>query len=118
MIPRLRIGDVVVAGVVVGLAVAERLDAVMVGEPASWLSVLLTIGTAAAVLGRRPVPVLAAVAAATFMTIGAVTGEPVLDGFWIGATMAALAWTLAARGTGRCWLAPSCWRRLTCSVAG
>jgi signal transduction histidine kinase len=104
-IPRLRISDVVGASVVVGLAVAERLESFIEGEPASWLSVLLTIGTAATVLGRRTVTVLAAVAAATFMMIGAVTGEPVLDGFWFAATTAPLAWTLAARGTGQCWLA-------------
>ena len=88
-IPRLRISDVVVAGVIVGLAVTERVESMIVGEPASWLSVLLTIGTAATVLGRRTVPVLAAVAAATLMTIGAVTGDPVLDGFWFAATTAA-----------------------------
>ena len=104
-IPRLRISDVVAAGIITGLVVAESLETMIVGEPPSWLSVLLTIGTAATVLGRRAVTVLAAIAAATFMTIGAVIGQPVLDGFGFAATTAALAWTLAARGTGQCWLA-------------
>ena len=104
-VSRLRTSDVVAAGVIVAVAVDERVESIFVNEPASWLSVLLTIGTAATVLGRRSFTVLAAVAAATFMTIGAVTGEPVLDGFWFTATTAALAWTLAARGSAQCWLA-------------
>ena len=104
-VSRLRTSDVVAAGVIVAVAVEERVESIFVNEPASWLSVLLTIGTAATVLGRRSFTVLAAVAAATFMTIGAVTGEPVLDGFWFTATTAALAWTLAARGSAQCWLA-------------
>ena len=104
-IPRLRISDVIAAGVIVGVAVIEILESMIAGEPASWLSVLLTIGTAATVVGRRSVTVLAAITAATFMAIGAVTGEPVVDGFWFAATMAALAWTLAAHGAGQCWLA-------------
>ena len=102
---RLRPGDVVVAVVVVAVAVAEMATVVpMEGISVSWPSRLLTVSTAATVLGRRTHPVLAAYAASALMTMGVITGEPVEDGLWIATTAALLTWTLASRGTRQTWV--------------
>jgi signal transduction histidine kinase len=103
---RLRTADVIVAILVVALAAAEMVTLLpMERGSVSWLSQLLTLTTAATVLGRRTHPVLAALAASTLMTVGAITAEPVQDGLWIATTAALLAWTLAARGTPQTWAA-------------
>lgn len=69
------------------------------GHSASWLSVAFTGAAAAAVVGRRFVPGVAAAAVGVVYAGSAVLGTPVHGGFWFLLGPAWIAWTLVSRPT-------------------
>lgn len=102
---RLRRGDWLLTVGVVALAAAELAvfppleDLVL-----TPLTIAFTLGAAATVLGRRLAPEPASTACGGVLALGALTDQPVLDGFWLVLTIGVFGWSCAALATWRAWL--------------
>jgi len=91
--------DLLLAGAVVALAVAEpflygEFDRLAIGQPA--LSALLTAAAAAAVVMRKVAPWLGAAWIAAVFGLGDVVASPVTSGLWMLPVLGGLAWSCAA----------------------
>jgi signal transduction histidine kinase len=95
-------GDILVAGGVTAIALAESLlYPHQNGEPTSLLAVVLTCAAAACLLGVRAAPGAAAATVGVVLLLATALGSGVVSGFWVVATLGGLCWALAARGRSR-----------------
>lgn len=77
----------------------------MEGVPRTLLTALLTLALSILVLWWRAAPMRSAMAAAGLLTLGAVLGQPVQDGFALAFVTGVLVWSCAALATVPGWVA-------------
>ena len=104
--PPLRFGPpdyLVVAAVVAVAAVDLALGVRFADGTWAWAVLALTLGSAATVVLRRVAPLMGALVCAALISLGAIIGAPVADGFSFPLAVGILAWSVASLCCPRGW---------------
>ena len=101
---RLGPADYLVAAAVVAVAAVDLALGVRFADGTwSWAVLALTLGSAATVVLRRVAPLMGALVCAALISLGAIIGAPVADGFSFPLAVGILAWSVAGLCSPRGW---------------